>query len=81
MGDQLKTWQCPCCKVVYTEAVTSCACAKMNNATPYPVYVPYVPYRIPDYANYPFWYSDPYGTRITSGDNTITLSCAVGGAN
>lgn len=69
-NDTLKTWQCPCCKTVYTERVKSCACAKVANGTPYPVYVPYVPYRVNDW----HWYSDPNGTRITCGDNTITVT-------
>ena len=66
----LKTWQCPCCKTVYTEAVTSCECAKAAvKGEPYPVYVPYVPVDTWPYRGWgtdPVWVWNPQSATYTT---------------
>lgn len=78
----MQTWQCPECKTIYTERVTSCECAKVAKPThdpltedfiwPTPTYQPI--WIIPQGAYPPYWNWPPQITCDGStASNTIRI--------
>lgn len=59
----MRTWECPKCKTVYTELVTSCSCARVDTQI--------VPWPYPPYP-YPYGWWGIYPPYETGGTITIT---------